>query len=189
MLEHCKVLGPKSSIGLTTSRRDAVLHALQRAESSPLPPELASLVINTRASLGTTRFTSKDYKRSKTRHNHAITYKPLFSPGSTSFAFGLIECFASPLALSPSSIAAIVSKLDVQSELPVSGNHELESTVPASIRQHLPNVSLQHFWLKATPHPDVLDIVPLENITEKCVYLELSDRSVISFLPNKVEVD
>ena len=179
---ECRALGPRSKLGLTPARSVAVLSALQNAGMSEILP---TLVVSTRASINTSVLSSNDYNRSKKRHNHAIRLNPLLSPTSASL-FGLIECFVSPLAISPSSVAAIVNVLEVNAQSDII---HLESSVPEAISRHLPGVIRQQLWLRVSTKPDVLEVVPLENIVDKCVYLELSDHVVISFLPNKVEID
>ena len=158
------------------------MHALRTAGLSD--NDFQQLTFSTRASFGSMTIASHDYKRSKQRHNHAVKF---FHPDLAAPTFGLVQCFVHPLPLSRSSGAALVSLLDTQSTIPI--NMENDSTIPHIIRRHLRDMVEQQLWLEVSEAHDSCVTVPLDNITEKCVLLDLGQRKVISFLPNHVEID
>ena len=123
----------------------------------------------------------------KDQNGVTIMQSNFFHPDLAALTFFSGQCFVHPLPLSRFSSAALVSLHDTQYTIPF--NMENDSTKPHIIRRHLRGMAEQQLWLEVSDAHDSCVAVPLDNIKEKCVLLELGQCKVISFLPNPVEID
>ena len=127
--------------------------------------QLSSLKVYERAMFKDRVWTSLHYKRS-TRRNDAIIFK---LGEENEVYYGLIEYFVK--GVHPHSTVVLVLPCEV---------------IPLS--PHL------QYWLKVNFIADRLVAIPVQNVVNKCVFVQFSNsdsetESLISFIPNTIEAD